>query len=173
MCVIIGRTVNMSVDVSVVNPRDPNQIGISTVNRFISSYVNKVLGADSVGVVVANTIMCRRTGEAIFGTIDMKPDMNSRELVRLNMNSLAGVLSIYNMSLSVLRFSVDDEERAPGMFMDPDAITMMKTGRFMNDPAFVYRIRNGLPLVSDRRMMLAKGNVIRRRRKIMARSSNN
>lgn len=167
----IGRSMIMRSDVSMIDPRDPNQTGISTVNKFISSYVSKALGADNVEVVVANTIMCKRTGEAIFSTINMETDMSSRELVRLNMNSLAGVLSIYNMSLSVLRFSVDDDGRAPSMFMDPDVITMMSTGKFMNDPAFVYRIRKGLPLVSDRRMMLAKGNVVRRRRKIVARSS--
>lgn len=167
----IGRTMIMSANTISVDPRDPNQVGISTINRFISSYVNKALGADNVDVVVANTIMCTRTGEAIFSTINMQPSVSKRELVRLNMNSLAGVLSVYNMSLSVLRFKVDDEQRAPSMFLDPDVIGMMSTGRFMNDPAFVYRIRNGLPLVNDRRMMLAKGNVVRRKRKIMMRSS--
>lgn len=166
----IDRTMSMKPSMIELDPRDPNRIGISTMNAFISSYVSKALGADSVELVVADTIMCTNKGEATFSTINPDPDMSTKEVVRLNMHSLAGVLMSYNMSLSVLRFSVDNEKRAPSMFMDPDVITMMRTGKFMNDPAFMYRIRNGLPLVSDRAMMLAKGNVVRRKRKIMTRN---
>lgn len=167
----IDRTTSMEPDMIKSNPRDPNQVGIATMNMFISSYVSKALGANSVELVVADTIMCTNKGEATFSTINPDPDMSTKAIVKMNMHSLAGVLLSYNMSLSVLRFEVIDGQASPGLFMDPDVIEMMRTGKFMNDPAFVYRIRNGLPLVSDRAMMLAKGNVIRRTRKIMRTNS--
>lgn len=148
------------------NPTDPNVVGIATMNRFISSYVKQVFKENVRSIVVMDSLRCSKMGEATFMAEDVHPDMKECDVMKVNMKTLGDMLTTYNMNLSLVRFDVENEGKPPSMYIDPNVIEMMSSGRFMNDPAFVYRIRNGLPLVCDRMIILVKGSVTRSRHRI-------
>jgi hypothetical protein len=162
----IGRTEKMDTHMDLVDPTDPNKVSISTVNKFVSSYVRKISVKDAKVLVVAGSIMCTRSGEAVFDIEHDNRGWSKNDLLGANMRLLAKVLMSYNANLSLLRFEVDDERKAPSMFLDPETIKAMYSGRFMSDPMFMYSIKNGISLVNDRSILLSRGNVLRSRRAV-------
>lgn len=147
----------------VLDPRDPNQVGITTLNTFICSYIETFTNKEMREKVIPNTIMCTATGRPVYTTTQGNLDRSGNSVLSYNLRSIGLVLLMYNLNLSALRFSVRGGDQPPCMFLDPDVVDGLRQDRFMKDRTFLSRIKYGIGLVDDRRIVLLRGNVTRTR----------
>jgi len=147
----------------VLDPRDPNQVGITTLNTFICNYMETFADKEMREKVIPNTIMCSAAGKSIYTTTQGNLDRSGNSVLSYNLRSIGLVLLMYNMNLSALRFSVRGGSQPPCLFLDPDVVNGLMQDRFMKDRTFLSRIKYGIGLVDDRRIVLVRGNITRTR----------
>jgi hypothetical protein len=145
----------------LTDPKDTVKIKLVTLARFVRSYVKNISNEVSDKIVIDNTIMCTSSGEAVFEIVNRKVDASLSEVLCRNMKPLANVLTSYNMNVSLIISKDVNRRELAFAYVDPELISTMSSGRFLNDPHFLTQVRSGIRLVRNRTTLLSKGNVSR------------